>query len=168
MIARSLAAALFALSLGCSGTRSAAELPPTDTPAADAPAAEAPGAPVANSPPEQVGDAPIVADGPTDGGVTLPTGTTVTPSSLYEGCRDRVEGIQVPGECTTDADCGKAGCSQEVCIASKNTGEFMSTCEVLPCFGVLETCGCHEGVCSWTVRAELPGNLPGKIPLPPK
>jgi hypothetical protein len=39
-------------------------------------------------------------------------------ADLYEGCRRRVEGAEVAGECATDADCVRAGCSQEICLSS--------------------------------------------------
>lgn len=158
-----LRAVLVAIGLlvGCSGPRSANEIPASDTPTA-APA------------PEQIGDAPVpTAPGtpvsgeglPSEGG-PVPTDTPVSPASLYEGCRDRVEGLQAAGECVTDADCAKAGCSQEVCVAAKNAGDVMSTCEVLPCFRALDACGCHEGMCTWTVAADT--TAPGKLPLPAK
>lgn len=72
------------------------------------------------------------------------------PKSLYAACEDRVEQPQTAGECTTDADCKAMGCSSEVCAAAQS-GPMMTTCEVQPCFAVLSSCGCHEGVCTWTL-----------------
>ena len=70
----------------------------------------------------------------------------------YARCKARVEGSDTPGECTADTDCQRAGCSQELCIASTEAAMgVMSTCEVRPCFAVLEACGCHDGVCAWSV-----------------
>jgi len=42
----------------------------------------------------------------------------------------------------------------------------MTTCEILPCFQAVEACGCHEGVCTWNVRAEMPS--PRRLNLPKK
>lgn len=124
------------LSCACSGGRPAAESPAVETP---------------------------VADGATTAPVE-PVAPTVTPADLYGACRERVEGPSTPGECTTDADCARTGCSSEVCTAAAKVGDVMSTCEVLPCFAALDTCGCHEGLCSWTLKASVP--TPGKLPLP--
>jgi len=74
------------------------------------------------------------------------------PQALYESCVDRVEPPQQPGECESDADCQKTGCSSEMCVATSH-GELMTTCEVEPCFAVLQTCGCHDGQCTWSVAA---------------
>lgn len=138
--------ALFTLCLiGCTGTRTVE--------------------PVANvQPPEQIGDAPTTA-APTTAAPSSDI-TAPTPESLYGQCRARVEGVEAPGECTVDADCAKAGCSQEVCLPAAKAPDVMSTCEILPCFRALETCGCHDGVCSWTLKPALPG--PGPLPLPRK
>lgn len=76
----------------------------------------------------------------------------IPPAQLYADCKTRVEGSDQAGECSSDADCQKAGCSQELCISKAEAAEgMMSTCEIRPCFAVLETCGCTEGVCSWAV-----------------
>lgn len=77
-------------------------------------------------------------------------------AELYQACQARVEGTEVAGECSSDADCVKAGCSQELCISTAEAAKGpMSTCEVRPCFQVLEACGCNEGLCRWSV-AETP------------
>ncbi len=86
---------------------------------------------------------------------------SVTPEALYARCRDRVEGPEREGECTTDAECATAGCSSEVCLPAVRVPEIMTTCEVLPCFAVLGACGCREGRCTWTL-----GDAPGGLPLP--
>ena len=83
-------------------------------------------------------------------------GQEKTPAELYAECEQRVEGTQQAGECTTDADCARAGCSQEVCVTASAAADVMTTCEIKPCFQVLDTCGCHDGVCSWTLKAEAP------------
>lgn len=88
---------------------------------------------------------------------TAPTSPVVespTPqdaASLYNACLQRVEGSEVAGECTVDADCAVAGCSREVCLPAAKAPEVITTCEVLPCFSVLSSCGCKEGLCNWTV-----------------
>jgi eight-cysteine-cluster-containing protein len=78
------------------------------------------------------------------------------PQSLYQSCLSRVEGRGKPGECSTDADCTKAGCSQEMCIARAEAAGVMSTCEVRPCFAVLDSCGCQAGQCTWSLKSEAP------------
>lgn len=83
---------------------------------------------------------------------TAAGGGALTAAQLYGACQERVEGSSTPGECHTDADCSRAGCSQEVCVPAREAAEVMSTCERLPCFNTLDTCGCHEGVCSWTLK----------------
>ena len=77
----------------------------------------------------------------------------LTPASIYGACRERVEGEESPGECTADADCAKAGCSSEVCVPKAKAGEVMTACDVQDCFSVLDTCGCREGLCTWTLTA---------------
>lgn len=79
------------------------------------------------------------------------------PAAMLAACEDRVEGPSKPRECSTDADCARAGCSSEVCVSQAEAPNVMTTCEVLPCFAALGTCGCHEGTCSWTPRAADPG-----------
>ncbi len=81
---------------------------------------------------------------------------------LYEACRERVEGPSTPGECSSDADCVRTGCSQEVCVAA-SAAALATTCEILPCFQVLDACSCRDGFCSWSVKEEAPPGrrLPG-------
>lgn len=98
------------------------------------------------------------------GSPTLPP--VVPAATLYAQCRDRVEGVGAPGECTTDADCARAGCSQEVCVTRAAAAEVMTTCEVLPCFRVLDACGCHDGTCSWTIKETA--LVPAPLTLPPR
>jgi eight-cysteine-cluster-containing protein len=90
-----------------------------------------------------------------------------TPASLYAECKDRVEGVGAPGECASDADCQKAGCGAEVCTTVAAAKDVTTTCENKPCFAVLDTCGCHEGQCTWTLKAEIPTPAPGATRLPP-
>ncbi len=90
-------------------------------------------------------------------------GGALSAAALYGACQARVEGSSTPDECHTDSDCARAGCSQEVCVSARRVSEVQSTCERLPCFTTLDTCGCHEGICSWTLK-EPEGLL--KSPLP--
>lgn len=79
-----------------------------------------------------------------------PPASVADPAALYAACRERVEGPSAPGECVNDADCAPTGCSREVC--AKAGLEWMTACDVEPCFAVLDRCGCVDGVCSWSVR----------------
>ena len=112
-------------------------------------------APPADAEPELpisgVGQPPFQVGGP--GRQMLPP--DADPTQVYEACRERVEGPETAGECSTDADCVAVGCSQEMCVAASQSG-LMSTCERLPCFSVLDACGCVEGLCSWSVKAPEP------------
>ena len=87
----------------------------------------------------------------------------VTPQSLYEECRERIENPQTEGECQTDADCKTAGCGGEVCTTVAEAANVMTTCEDRLCFSVLDACGCHEGQCTWTLKDQVPE---GKVLVP--
>jgi eight-cysteine-cluster-containing protein len=80
--------------------------------------------------------------------------------ALYEGCRERVEGTESDGECASDADCARTGCSAELCVAKKGAEGVVSTCEARPCFQVLEACACRSGRCRWVV-GKSPIAIPG-------
>ncbi len=80
----------------------------------------------------------------------------VTPASMYAECQGRVEGPQTDGECSSDDDCVRTGCSNEVCTNKGDAEGLTTTCEVLECFAVLDQCGCSEGTCTWTVKAAMP------------
>lgn len=133
-----VSAALLAFLLGCAGVHGSAET--ASAPVVATPTAE-----------ERVVPVELAA--------TEPSAT-----SLYEGCRARVEGLEAAGECVTDADCARTGCSGEVCVAAATAGEVVTTCEVLPCFAALDACGCHEGVCGWSLKAPALRKFP--LPLP--
>lgn len=75
------------------------------------------------------------------------------PQSLYAGCKARVEGQETDGECSTDADCARAGCSREVCLPAAQAANVSTTCDVQPCFAVLDHCGCVAGRCSWSLKS---------------
>lgn len=109
---------------------------------------EAPAAP--RSQPAAPSD-PVVLPKPTTSGLP-PAGSTRSAAELYSECEERVEGRSVAGECQSDADCQRAGCSGELCISKQEAALGpMSTCEVRPCFAVLQACGCQEGICRWSV-----------------
>jgi len=146
---------LLALILACAGTR-AIDTSPAPVPAEPAEAPASGDAPAA--------DASAVPEGTaSEGGRT--DAPSSDPSALYGQCRDRVEGVGVPGECSSDTDCARAGCSSEVCVAAVRKAEAITTCEILPCFEVLASCGCVDGQCSWTVG---PPAARTRVQLPPK
>jgi eight-cysteine-cluster-containing protein len=109
----------------------------------------------AASPPPST-QVPVVSASPSEiapPAVSDPSGgAPITGADLYGQCRDRVEGAATAGECVTDADCSKAGCSQEVCVSASAAKSVKTSCERLLCFSALDSCGCHEGTCSWTVK----------------
>lgn len=112
--------------------------PATEPPVAHDPAVEPP-APIAPDPSGSAPATPAISAG----------------RALYESCRDRMESPEADGECVKDADCARTGCGSEVCTtASAAAAGLATTCEVLPCFGAVDTCGCHAGRCQWTVLDE--------------
>ncbi len=139
----SLTALAALLALGCGGEK---KNRPDAGDVAEAPAA---------APPV---DAPAPAPPPVE---------QATPTALDDQCHDRLELPEAAGECTTDADCGPVGCGKEVCTTAKAGAEVMSTCEDRPCFKVLDACGCHDGKCTWTLKAEAPAAAPLPASLPP-
>lgn len=81
----------------------------------------------------------------------------------------RLEGAGAENACSGDAECFKAGCSGEICAATK---DVVSTCEVLPVqIPASASCGCVSGECIWwtsdgsTLQAapieDPPANKPG-------
>lgn len=68
------------------------------------------------------------------------------------GCLSRTEGSSSVGECASDSQCAAGGCSHEVCVTATLAPELVTTCDVLACFAELDVCGCHAGVCSWTLK----------------
>lgn len=92
-----------------------------------------------------------------------------TPQELYEKCHDRMENPEEAGECKADADCATAGCQGEVCTTVPKSKEWNTACEQQPCFQVADTCGCHDGKCTWTLKKEAPAgsNLGNKLPPSP-
>lgn len=126
------------------GEQLAAPAPPAapDEPAVAPSDAAAPGQ--ATEPTEAIDDGDAIEPTPAaDPGDAL--------QAAYQACRERVEGDEADGECASDAGCAAQGCSGEVC-APAGSG-LMTTCEVLPCYEVLQSCGCRAGRCQWTVGA---------------
>ncbi len=112
-----------ALVIGCAD-EDPPEAPPAEAPAEEAPKAEAP-----------------------------KTNVSAQTQALYDACGARVEGAQSAGECQADADCAPAGCSQELCVPLSVAAAGLNTpCDAEPCFQVLDACGCHEGMCTWTLK----------------
>jgi len=145
----------FLVVIGCSQKNGAPE--PSETPASETPAAEAPAT-----------ETPA-AETPSNDGAAEAEAEAPTPEGLYEECKARVEGPQAEGECEADADCKAAGCSTEVCTTVANANGIMTTCEGKLCFKILDTCGCNEGQCTWSLKSEVPpleGPKPAD-PLPP-
>lgn len=114
--------------------------PPTAPPPGQPPPREAPAE--AQRPPMPEGGLKPLSEAPLD-----------DPAAMLEACRDRVEGPERPQECSSDADCTTAGCSSEVCLPRAAAAQVQTTCEVLPCFMALGTCGCHEQQCTWTPKS---------------
>ncbi|HBR22030.1 MAG TPA: hypothetical protein DD713_05610 [Nitrospiraceae bacterium] len=60
-------------------------------------------------------------------------------------------GWSTGGECKTDSDCIKGGCSGQVC-QSKKEGAVITTCEWRECYNANKykvSCKCIEGRCEW-------------------
>ena len=118
------------------------------------------------APTEEPAPAPDVTPEP------VPEPAPATPASLYAECEQLVEGKTADGECKKAEDCEVAGCSKEVCVSVANAKDVMTACVEKDCFKVLDTCGCNEGKCSWSLKDEIPkeDGKPGKkLPtsLPP-
>lgn len=117
---------------------------PADPPPAEAPKATAPATP---SVPVVLGEADE------NGNPTVLDPGTTDPAALYAACRERVEGVGRDGECASAADCQPAGCSKEVCVSKTEASNTNTLCDVQPCFAVLDTCGCVDGRCTWSVKS---------------
>lgn len=75
-------------------------------------------------------------------------------AELYAECREAVEGPTEAGECSADADCEAVGCSGEMCVTKEVAAAgIMSPCVERPCHAVLDTCGCVEGTCRWSLKS---------------
>ncbi len=94
-------------------------------------------------------DVPVVQEMPEP--AVTPVAPPVQPAGLYEACRERVEHPEQAQECASDSDCKTVGCSGEVCVKASEE-EMLTTCDVLPCYRVLDSCGCLDGRCRWTIR----------------
>ena len=87
---------------------------------------------------------------------TPPPVPVQTPAELYASCKDRMELPQADAECKADSDCATAGCGGEVCTTATAKADVMTACEEKVCFKVVDTCGCHEGHCTWTLLDKVP------------
>jgi len=116
---------------------------PADSDADSAPAADTD----ADAADPSSGDAPVIVPGGSVG-----SGPSKDAAALYAQCEDRLEQPESEGECSSDADCAPAGCSGERCITKAAAKDLMGTCEMLPCFQVVDTCGCVEGRCRWSLK----------------
>ncbi len=94
-------------------------------------------------------------------------GEDPTVEALYQQCLERVEGREADNECTADTDCIAAGCSTEICTTKAAAEGLMSTCENRPCFAVLDSCGCDQGRCQWSLKSAVPPGGPSCV-LPPQ
>ncbi|MBW3002942.1 eight-cysteine-cluster domain-containing protein [Candidatus Woesearchaeota archaeon] len=65
-------------------------------------------------------------------------------SVFFIGCK------MVEVECSTDADCVKAGCSGTIC-QSNDAEKVFTTCEYKPEYECYKDagCGCYKGECVW-------------------
>ena len=101
---------------------------------------------------------------PVDAAPTVATPAMRTPQTFYAACRERVEEPQSAGECGIDSDCVAVGCSKEVCVSERVAGEIATSCTTQPCFPYLDKCGCHAGVCEWSLK--LPEGTLTTLPGP--
>jgi len=155
-----MTALLMMIALGC-----AKDPAPAETPAADNPTIEAPAEDKSTDKPGDKagdngrtrGDGAGPGDKPGgDAGKPAPPNfggnvdVSGDPKGSFEKYRDRLEGQEAAGECAADSECAPAGCSQEVCVPAG--AEITTTCEVLPVYTILDTCGCVETKCQWSLK----------------
>ncbi len=69
---------------------------------------------------------------------------------IIAGCQPTGNG-GTAAECSTDADCAKAGCSGQLCVPAGKASDIITTCEYKEEYGCLKltSCGCNEGRCEW-------------------
>lgn len=125
------------------------------------PSPEAAGPPVAPVVTPVAG--PVTAPAPPPEGAAPANPAIFAPRALYAACRDRVELPEAAGECSVDADCVRAGCGGDVCVTTQAAKDLVTTCDVPDCASVLDSCGCHEGLCTWTLKLPV---APKPLPLP--
>jgi eight-cysteine-cluster-containing protein len=100
----------------------------------------------------------VLGAGVYGGGCMALSGCDAAPFSLFESeaaCRAACEEAPAP-ECDSDADCGRTGCSGQICAAQS----VITTCEFreeFACFQdpAVTTCGCSAGRCGFTPTPEL-------------
>jgi eight-cysteine-cluster-containing protein len=88
----------------------------------------------------------------------VPPPQVSSPEDLYAGCIDRVEQPEEQGECASDTDCAAGGSGGEVCTTAAAAADLATTAERKLCFEVLDTCGCVEQTCTWSLKAEVPAS----------
>ena len=138
---------------------------PVAQPVTSAPVDVAPARPVVPDLGGQAVGAPVVVGKPpATPPSTKPRIEPSTPAELYAQCESRLEQPEAAGECKADSDCVNAGCSSEICTTKVAAADLMTTCEMLPCFEVVDTCGCVEGQCRWSLVDVMPA--PRRIDLP--
>lgn len=127
-----------------------AAAPPPQAAAPDAAASVPVAVPVATTP---VANTSVPVSPP--GAPVVPAAITpamLTAQTLYGACRERVEQPESAGECGIDSDCVAVGCSKEVCVSNRIANEIATSCTTQPCFPYLDHCGCHAGLCEWSLK----------------
>lgn len=147
------------LLIACGGSNRAATSPSSGVPDPEVPTHREEG----TTPGSQ---AAIPGEAPTASQATPDAAAPHAAAALYASCEERLEGPEADGECSSDADCMATGCSSEVCTTKASAGDLMTTCEVLPCFSAVDSCGCVEGRCRWSLAEAVAA--PKTIPLPPQ
>lgn len=62
----------------------------------------------------------------------------------------------ISGECVTDNDCARAGCSSQLCVPKDKAKGMRTTCEFRAEYECLRltSCSCIEGKCGWEENEE--------------
>lgn len=72
-------------------------------------------------------------------------------STDYFYGKDNFCGVSTYGECTSDSQCRKGGCSSQVC-QSVNEEQVFTTCEYQQCYDASKyklRCRCFDNRCQW-------------------
>lgn len=83
------------------------------------------------------------------GFATFRTPTAVAPVVTNRNAAVNTNASIITGVCTTDADCVRAGCNDELCVTED--AQFVSTCDATPAKSCRrqDQCGCVNGLCAW-------------------
>ncbi len=86
------------------------------------------------------------------------------PPSRPEWLMEGDAGGTAGGECSSDQDCARGGCSGTVCAAKEEAADTITTCEWRPQYECYRTakCGCFDGRCGWLQTGEFQSCLAGK------